>query len=224
MSKVETVAAAFAVHMPETHELRIYRRPGPPPRVGGEYDGCPVDAVWTGLEDADPGRHKPFMQLSDIRRVTCVDEGVAPVSTRSWFAGMALLESVDLERLDLTRLRDAGHMFDGCSRLHADCSGWKAPSDALRDGFADDAPGVIPPSVWGFVQADPAPHAGGEPDSERWLAWADACTAAGIAVSASRAFEDGLASSRSSAARRLRALRVEYPERFPVSRGRGVTR
>ena len=49
---------------------------------------------------------------------------------------------------------------------------------------------------------------------DEWLAWADRLHEAGEQVSSTRAVEDGLASSTSTAKRRLREYRTTYPERF----------
>lgn len=221
---------AFAVHLPDTRELRIYRRPGPLPRPGGRYDGMMVDAVWPGLESDDPTRLKPFLWLSDIQLVTCADEGVSPVSTRSWFAGMTRLESVDIGRMDMSRVRDAGHMFDGCASLRLDCTRCAFPAGASHEGFSTDAPGVLPPAVWKDIErAEPAgtePDRAGTgvrrhggrptPDPTPMLEWVRARRASGLPVSARLAYEAGLGSSLSSAARIYRRVRDGHPELFPA--------
>lgn len=226
---------AFAVHIPDARELRVYRRPGPLPRPGERYDGMMVDAVWPGLESDDPTRLKPFLWLSDIQRVTCADEGVRPVSTRSWFAGMTRLESVDIGRMDMGRVRDAGHMFDGCATLRLDCTRCAFPAGALHDGFSTDAPGVLPPAVWKDIEratpkpktkpepaADGARRHGGRPtpDPTPMLEWVRSRRAGGEPVSARLAYEAGLASSLSSAARIYRRVRDSHPELFPAQADR----
>ena len=51
-------------------------------------------------------------------------------------------------------------------------------------------------------------------DPDEWLAWADRLKANGETVTSTRAVADGLASSTTTAKRRLHTLRREHPGRF----------
>ena len=116
------VDKAFAIYTGEDETLRFYHRPAFP-QAGDVFEGRIVSDVLWGAE-GDPrledGRSAPWEWLGhdrDIEAVEVVDEGVAPISTKGWFAECANMTSCDLSRLDMSRVTDMSEMFSGCSSL-----------------------------------------------------------------------------------------------------------
>ena len=116
------VDKAFAIYTDEDKTLRFYHRPAFP-QAGDVFEGRIVSDVLWGAE-GDPrledGRSAPWEWLEhdrDIEAVEVVDEGVAPISTKGWFAECANMTSCDLSRLDMSRVTDVSEMFSGCSSL-----------------------------------------------------------------------------------------------------------
>lgn len=225
MTARDSHATAFAAYDEDAHELRLYKR-GTMPKQGEYWEGMHVASVWPGLEDKEPNRTKPFIWLSDVTAVTCMDKGIRPVNMRSWFAGMANLTLVDLDKLDMSHVRDVRHLFDGCASLRLDCTGWTIPADAEHDGFSDDAPRITPPNGWPACpqpererSTNARPGRRSKLDAETigvWLEWADKQKRQGGRISGQQAYHDGLTPSLSTASRHLKRLRETYPDRFPT--------
>ncbi len=80
-------------------------------------DGATLERAWdlSALE-ADPAAVPWGSHAHGVRRVVC-EAPVAPTSTRGWFANMDGCESMDLSRLDFSRVYDATRMFSGCGAL-----------------------------------------------------------------------------------------------------------
>lgn len=79
------------------------------------------------------------------------------------------------------------------------------PDRSSDTGSAHDA---------GLKAGEPARKATAGFDPDEWLAWADRLKANGETVTSTRAVADGLASSTTTAKRRLHTLRREHPGRF----------
>ena len=73
----------------------------------------------------------------------------SPESVRILAGGCPELTLVDLGAIDLSHTNDFLSMFEGCSSLVLDCSGWDVPArPAYKTNFNLNAPGVTPPGAW----------------------------------------------------------------------------
>lgn len=97
----------------------------------------------------------------------------------------------------------AGHAEPGPAESHE--GAMSGPDRSSDTGSAHDA---------GPKAGEPARKATAGFDPDEWLAWADKLKANGETVTSTRAVADGLASSTTTAKRRLHTLRREHPGRF----------
>ena len=97
----------------------------------------------------------------------------------------------------------AGHAEPGPAESHE--GAMSGPDRSSDTGSAHDA---------GPKAGEPARKATAGFDPDEWLAWADRLKANGETVTSTRAVADGLASSTTTAKRRLHTLRREHPGRF----------
>ena len=106
----------FAAFSADDGSLNFYKR-GTKPAVGEVYNGKTVTNVYTGFEES---RDQDWDNVcADIRSVTVVDAGIAPISTVGWFYNCKNLASVDLGKLDMSGVREMDYMFSGCSSLES---------------------------------------------------------------------------------------------------------
>ena len=97
----------------------------------------------------------------------------------------------------------AGHAEPEPAESHE--GAMSGPDRSSDTGSAHDA---------GPKAGEPARKATAGFDPDEWLAWADKLKANGETVTSTRAVADGLASSTTTAKRRLHTLRREHPGRF----------
>lgn len=91
------------------------------PAVGDTFDGKTVTKVVTGIEN----KTELFKNDSDVTSVTAVDEGIRPRTTSEWFRTCYHLKSVDLSKLDTSRLTSMNQTFYECYNLSSlNLSGW----------------------------------------------------------------------------------------------------
>ena len=76
---------------------------------GKDYTGT----IYTGFESGSNSRK---WSGSKIKTVTFVDM-IQPDDTSNWFAGMSDLTTIDLARLDTSKVTDMRYMFAGCQNL-----------------------------------------------------------------------------------------------------------
>ena len=108
---------AFAVYSSDDQSLNFYKRSAVP-AAGERFEGKAATAVYTGIEtneyyDTNPWDH----YVDDIKTVTVVDQGIAPVSTAYWFAFCKNLTTANLTKLDTSNVSNMTNTFHFCSSL-----------------------------------------------------------------------------------------------------------
>ena len=119
---------AFAVYSEDDHSLMFYKRRGIP-KVGDMFNDRRVTEVYTGFESETYVHHSgeswktwttnvPWSSLeSKIAIAEAVDEGIQPKSIAFWFYRCTALETVDLSKMDLSKVELAHGAFLLCRRL-----------------------------------------------------------------------------------------------------------
>ena len=102
---------AFAVRF-EDGTAGLYKRLEAP-NVGDTFDDRKVAKVVTGIEN----KTELFKNDSGVTSVKAVDEGIRPRTTSKWFYQCYRLKSVDLSRLDTSRLESMSETFYECGSL-----------------------------------------------------------------------------------------------------------
>lgn len=88
--------------------------------VDERWPVAPV-AEWTLKSDVAFERAEDipwFKNVADVRAVHVFD-GVKPLSTAWWFAGMVNSKDFDLQGLDTTACKNMSHMFEGCLEVNS---------------------------------------------------------------------------------------------------------
>ena len=118
---------AFAVYSADDNSLDFYKR-SIVPRAGEIFNGKTATAVYMEIEKNNYNNNNtPWKQyLSNIITSTIVDNGIAPVSTANWFYNSRKLASVNLNKLDTSKVTNMSNMFSSCSSLTSvgNLSGW----------------------------------------------------------------------------------------------------
>ena len=109
---------AFAVYSDDDNSLNFYKRSSVP-AAGETFEGKAATAVYTGIETASYSESTiPWRDYqTTITRITVVDEGLTPVSTAWWFYRFANCISLDVTRLNTSRVTNMTAMFCYCSKL-----------------------------------------------------------------------------------------------------------
>ena len=105
------------------------------PKKGDTYRGKTVTEVYTDLEDKFYDLDTvPWYEYKNrgtepdklsIRKIEVVDYGIAPVSIANWFYDCYYVKSVNLAKLDTSRIKDMTSAFYGCGHLESiDVSAW----------------------------------------------------------------------------------------------------
>ena len=113
---------AFAVYSADDKSLSFYKRASVP-SAGEQFAGKTATEVYRGVEvsfyvmvGGQP--NTPWKShITDIVSVTIADEGIAPVSTACWFAGMGALKSADISKLDTRNVTNMNGFFATCLSL-----------------------------------------------------------------------------------------------------------
>lgn len=121
-NKADTYSAttpkeAFAVYSADDNSLDFYKR-STIPAVGKTFNGKTATAVYTGIEkDSYDAATIPWKQYqSNIATSTVVDD-IAPTSTKCWFIGCGKITSINLNKLNTSRITTMANMFDRCYSL-----------------------------------------------------------------------------------------------------------
>ena len=110
---------AFAVYSADDQSLNFYKRASVP-SAGEQFEGKTATEVFTGFETETYSSYRsvPWSDCrANVKRVTVVDEGLAPVSTSFWFYRFSNAESFDLSKLSTTNVTNMRRMFIGCESL-----------------------------------------------------------------------------------------------------------
>lgn len=108
---------AFAVYSSDDQSLNFYKRSAVP-AAGERFEGKTATAVYTGIETNEYYDTNPWDRyVDDIKTVTVVDQGIAPVSTAYWFAFCKNLTTADLTKLETSNVANMTNMFNFCSSL-----------------------------------------------------------------------------------------------------------
>ena len=109
---------AFAVYSADDNSLNFYKRSSVP-AAGESFESKVVTEVYTGIQtDSYSSSTIPWKDhRSSMMSVTVVDEGIAPVSTAYWFSEFTNCASIDMAKLDTSRVTDMSYMFIGCESL-----------------------------------------------------------------------------------------------------------
>ena len=105
---------AFAVYSEDDNSLMFYKRRGVP-KVGDMFNNRRVTAVYTGFESARYSysgdnclawtTSVPWQGLeSKVMTAVTVDEGIKPKSISLWFYRCSALKTVDLSKMDLSKV------------------------------------------------------------------------------------------------------------------------
>ena len=111
---MEKPKTAFAVYSADDGSLDFYKR-ADVPAVDDTFQGKAVAKVFTGFETSYSVKWDSVS--SDIKSATVVDTGIKPKTTESWFERCKNLASVDLGKLDMSRVQSMSGMFYGCAKL-----------------------------------------------------------------------------------------------------------
>ena len=120
------VPVAFAVYSATDQSLDFYKRKSVP-EVGEVFEGKTVTEVYTGIETEryefvmDFGPTAPWKKQY-VKTVEVVDDGISPISTAGWFAFKnrtlsSYVRSIDVSKLDTSRVMDMTCMFAGCTGI-----------------------------------------------------------------------------------------------------------
>ena len=109
---------AFAVYSADDNSLNFYKRSSVP-AAGESFESKVVTEVYTGIQtDSYSSSTIPWKDhRSSMMSVTVVDEGIAPVSTAYWFSEFTNCASIDMAKLDTSRVTDMSYMFSDCESL-----------------------------------------------------------------------------------------------------------
>ena len=108
---------AFAVYSSDDQSLNFYKRSAVP-AAGEQFEGKTATAVYTGIETSEYYDTNPWDRyVDDIKTVTVVDQGIAPVSTAYWFAFCKNLTTANLTKLDTSNVTNMTNAFHFCSSL-----------------------------------------------------------------------------------------------------------
>ena len=108
---------AFAVYSSDDQSLNFYKRSAVP-AAGERFEGKTATAVYAGIETKEYYDTNPWDRyVDDIKTVTVVDQGIAPVSTAYWFAFCKNLTTADLTKLETSNVANMTNMFNFCSSL-----------------------------------------------------------------------------------------------------------
>lgn len=108
---------AFAVYSADDNSLNFYKRASVP-SAGEQFEGKTATAVYAGIETKEYYDTNPWDRyVDDIKTVTVVDQGIAPVSTAYWFAFCKNLTTADLTKLETSNVANMTNMFNFCSSL-----------------------------------------------------------------------------------------------------------
>lgn len=118
---------AFAIYSADDRSLNFYKRKGIP-TVGDTFNGKMVTAIYEGIEKAfyDVNNKVPWTDyLSDIKTAKVIDE-ISPVSIAQWFSECQNLISIDLTKLDTSKVTNMTSTFYHCTSLSSlsGLSGW----------------------------------------------------------------------------------------------------
>jgi len=107
---------AYAIHIASDSSLRFVRS-AEPIVVGDTYDGKAVTGVYTGFETASysseyqvPWYDGDYYNQTIVKKVIAEDV-IQPISTAHWFHWMYDCESIDLRKLDTSKVTDMSYMF-----------------------------------------------------------------------------------------------------------------
>lgn len=107
---------AYAIYIASDSSLRFVRS-AEQITVGSIYDGKIVTGVYTGFETATYGSESqvPWYDgdyyRDNIVKKVIVEDVIQPVSTAHWFHWMYDCESIDVQKLDTSKVRDMSYMF-----------------------------------------------------------------------------------------------------------------
>ena len=108
---------AFAVYSSDDQSLNFYKRSAVP-AAGERFEGKTATAVYEGIETSEYYDTNPWDRyVDDIKTVTVVDQGIAPVSTAYWFAFCKNLTTANLTKLDTSNVTNMTNTFHFCSSL-----------------------------------------------------------------------------------------------------------
>lgn len=115
----------FAVYSANDHSLNFYNRYGKP-AAGDTFEGKTATNVYTDFDTKANQAVGPWnAQENYVKSVTVIDEGIAPLSTASWFRQFTVCETMDLSKLDTSNVTDMSCMFLYTRRLERiDLSNW----------------------------------------------------------------------------------------------------
>ncbi len=111
----------FAVYSADDNSLTFYSGIVSPdegiivPKEGSTYKGKTVTAVYTDIENT--GASKESVPWNEMRKyikvVEVADSGVDPVSTAYWFSDCIYLTSLNISKLNTSKLTNMSSMFSG---------------------------------------------------------------------------------------------------------------
>ena len=116
---------AFAVYSADDNSLNFYKRSSIP-TVGSIFNGKTATAIYTGIEKNTDSIAPWNSYQSKIITSTVIDNGIAPLSVSELFSDCVELTSVNVSKLDTSKVTDMNSMFSGCSKLTSigDLSKW----------------------------------------------------------------------------------------------------
>lgn len=107
---------AYAVYSDDDKSLSFYKNTDTV-KVGDTYNGKTVTDIYTGFETADyatssNGKNRPWNDTAKmIKKVEVVDYGISPISTAWWFYYFENCEYFDVNKLDVSNVKDMQRMF-----------------------------------------------------------------------------------------------------------------
>lgn len=117
----ETPKTAFAIYSDDDKSLNFYKR-DEIPNAGDAFEGKTVRNVYTDIESISlnvrNGPDAPWYGIrNNVTNISVVDDGIQPISLSKWFSDFSKLTSVDVLKLDTSRVADMYYAFTGCSSL-----------------------------------------------------------------------------------------------------------
>lgn len=108
-------SAPFAVYSEDDASLTFYKRRALPVE-GSMFEGKTATAVYANIQNTKST--PPWRSIaSKIKRVTVVDDGIAPQTMYAWFFNCDNLLSVNISKLDTSKTTSLGYAFSGCKSL-----------------------------------------------------------------------------------------------------------
>ena len=103
---------AFAVYSDDDKSFNFYKRSSVP-NAGDTFEGKTVTAVYVGIEtDVYNIQNLPWTRYTNrILSASIVDDGITPLSTAFWFSDFAACSSIDLSKLDTSKVINMNSMF-----------------------------------------------------------------------------------------------------------------